>query len=147
MHGIENFKLKNLLCKCKNPGCSGKDPGKLSDKLIFQLQLLRYTLNSPIVVSRCLVCLEHHYAVYKKKYGAEWERFVTHKSTHLTGEGADIYVRGLSMTNLYLAAEKIDHIGMGFSGLGLYSDHIHADVSQRRIARWVCKQGIYTFLF
>ena len=65
----------------------------------------------------------------------------------MTGEGIDFYVKNLRMKLLYLQCEKQDHIGVGFSGLGIYKDHIHGDTSNRRVTRWVCREGVYTYLF
>lgn len=145
MKGIENFQIEEFLCHCPNPNCEGKDPTKLNNRLVFTMQLLCYNINQPVIITRGLVCWNWHITTYKKIYGDRWEEFITKTSTHLTGEGADFYAKNFQMKSLYIQCEKID---IGFSGLGIYpNSHIHADVSDKRYNRWICKNGIYTYLF
>jgi len=58
------------------------------------------------------------------------------RSRHLTGDAADIYVKGMSMKRLYDVCDRINTRG----GVGLYSGHVHVDYRPLRVGeagpRW-----------
>lgn len=87
--------------------------------LVTRLELLRFRLGKPIVVTSGYRCEEHNKAVG----GAQ-------ESQHLFGKAVDIVVSGVSPSVVAQHAEEV-----GFDGIGTYSTFTHVDVRGYH-ARW-----------
>lgn len=121
----QNFSRAEFMCKC---GCHAV---KVDTRLVTALQQLRDALNKPITINSAYRCPRHNAAVGGVA-----------NSEHPQGEAADIKVVGMTVRQLYAAAEKIPAFMNG--GIGVYpeGDFIHVDV-RRGKARWGQLHGKY----
>ncbi len=85
------------------------------------LELVREHFNAPVTVTSGTRCKVHNEAVGGKK-----------SSKHLSGEAADITVKGVKPKLVY---EYIDSIFSYSLGIGNYSGFTHVDVREEH-ARW-----------
>lgn len=93
---------------------------KLDPELIEKLEKLRQRIGQPLIINSGYRTPEHNKAVG----GAE-------NSLHVEGKAADIRkVKGLTIDEMGILAEKI-----GFVGIGLYTWGIHVDVREM-YSRW-----------
>ena len=115
-----HFRRGEFACHC---GCGLAEP---NPKLISLLELIRSKAGDKAVsIVSGHRCVKHNKAVG----GA-------HNSQHLTGNAADIRVKGLSVQRLHSLITAIHNDGLAHvGGLGFYSDFIHVDVRDG-IARW-----------
>ncbi len=110
----ENFHLNEFECRhCKSV--------KLHPELLSKLQVLRTTLNKPLIVNSGYRC-----PIHNKNVGGATQ------SQHLEGTAADINIHSIDMPieGIALIAES-----KGFTGIGLYNNFIHLDV-RASPARW-----------
>lgn len=93
--------------------------------LVNALQELRDKIGKPIKILSGFRSSEHNKAIG----GLSGSR-------HLTGQAADIYVPGLSLSDLYEAVKSVSAFEK--SGIGLYpkENFIHVDVDRAKPARW-----------
>lgn len=111
-----HFRESEFRCTC---GCGFF---AASIRLISALEELRVIVQRPIKVTSGARCAKKN----RQAKGAK-------NSQHLTGDGCDIWVRGMTMRDLAIAAERVEAFRKG--GIGTYSAHIHVDVRGRK-ARW-----------
>ena len=109
----KNFKLREFECK------DGSHLVKVDHRLVERLQKLRDRLGKPIIITSGYRTPEHN----KKVGGAP-------NSQHLHGTAVDIKIYGMTPKQILPHAEAV-----GFTGIGLYSGHIHVDVRKNK-ARW-----------
>ena len=109
----KNFKLREFECK------DGSHLVKVDSKLVDKLQKLRDRLGKPVIITS-----GYRTAAHNKKVGG------APKSQHLYGTAVDIKVNGMTPKQILPHAEAV-----GFTGIGLYSGHIHVDVRKNK-ARW-----------
>lgn len=101
------FKCPCLRCRRKKV--------RVSELLLFRLEILRAELaNKPIIITSGNRCPE-----YNERVGGY------PSSAHLTGEAADIYVEGVSILDIGLAAERI-----GGLRIGIGKKHVHLDIRE-----------------
>ena len=97
-----NFWKWEFRCPCKK--CRRKKV-RVSNFLLFKLEMLRGVLgNKPIIINSGNRCPEEN----KKVEGAP-------NSAHLTGEAADIRIKGIKPIDIGLAAEKIKGLRIGIA--------------------------------
>ena len=95
-----NFWKSEFRCPCKK--CRWKKV-RVNQLLIFKLEMLRIELgNKPIIINSGIRCPEEN-----KRIGG----FPT--SPHITGEAADIRIKGVKPIDIGLAAEKIKGLRIG----------------------------------
>jgi len=96
-------------------------------RLARNLQVLRDELKAPITINSGYRSPAHN----KKVGGAT-------ASTHLTGEGADIVVKGFSPAEVYKTIERLQDEGkMEQGGLHAYATFTHYDIGHNnRRRRW-----------
>ena len=104
-----HFDRSEFACKC---GC-GFDA--VSPKLIDALEQLRVLVKKPMVINSGCRCVEHNKAV-----GGEPE------SKHLSGQAADVKIKGISPLKLFLLAAEVPAFKQG--GRGVYETFTHLDV-------------------
>lgn len=93
--------------------------------LAINLQYLRDKIGKPIVISSGYRTLAHNLGV-----GGVLD------SRHMIAQGADIFVNGMSTSDLYCAIEGlVTQDIMRKGGLGLYLGHVHYDI-RLRPSRW-----------
>ena len=104
-----NFTASEFHCRC------GKQHGvRVSGKLLYHLELLRARIGKPVRITSGFRCVEHNALVGGSKH-----------SMHLSGEGADIVIKGMTMAVL------ADHArGAGFGFVLDEGDHVHVDVRE-----------------
>lgn len=109
------FKPHEFACKC---GCGLSE---VSDELIDVLVDVREHYNAPVKINSGRRCVEHN----RKEGGAS-------NSKHLTGEAADIVVKGVNAEDVadYLESKYPDKYG-----IGRYNGRTHIDVRKQK-ARW-----------
>lgn len=101
-----NFTSREFNCKC------GKCKTTLIDsQLVRYLQLIRNHFGKPVTLNSAYRCADHNRAVNGSG-----------KSKHLTGQAADIVVRGVEPKEVAKYAESI-----GVKGIGLYDTFTHID--------------------
>lgn len=113
----KNFREHELACPC----C-----GKYihNQRLIFSLEKLRRLAgNVPVTITSGTRC-----PAYNEIVGG------APASKHLTGEAADVVVRGLHPEEVYTLISKIEPFSHG--GVGTYSSFTHLDVRHGGPARW-----------
>lgn len=84
----------------------------MSTKLVKLLNDLRYKVGKPVFVSSGYRCDKHNAEVGGVP-----------KSYHCLGMAADIFVPGLSSSDLFEVCKDV-----GFTGIGIYSTFVHVDV-------------------
>ena len=116
MYEMVHFSEQELACKhCGKSGCT--------DELKMALDEFRQIVGLPVMVNDAYRCNEHNQAVS-----------LVSKSQHPLGHAADIRVPGLTLQEMYDAAEKVPAFFYG--GIGVYDRHfIHVDVRSLP-ARW-----------
>jgi len=120
----KDFEAGEFTCGC---GCQ-KD--KVSPVLIDKLQQLRDIIDKPIIITSGYRCL-----AYNEHIGGAVN------SPHLTGEGADLQVKGTTPITLAIIADRIDHIR-----LGINPSHLHIDVRPPNPSKyWIFKNGKYIY--
>lgn len=114
----KNFSSDEFACKC----CGRQN---INEKLVFQLQNIRDIIKMPIIITSGYRC-----PTYNKKVGG------SPKSQHLLGKAADIYVKGMSVRDLYEIV-KIFYRN-GINGIGIYPEQhfIHVDIRETPVI-WV----------
>jgi hypothetical protein len=113
-----NFNREEFACPC----CGEV---KVSEILVDKLQELRDVINKPIIITSGYRCLQ-----YNKKVGG-----YSH-SPHLTGEAADIKIKGMSTVTIAMIARHISYIR-----LGLYPNHLHIDIRPANPSKyWLVKK-------
>ena len=101
----ENFTSEEFECSCCGETL-------ISPTLILKLQSLRDLVGEPIYVASGYRCPQHNKSVGGYSH-----------SPHLTGEGADIRVKGWLPMPFAIIASKITGIR-----IGCYPNHIHIDI-------------------
>lgn len=102
-----NFTSDEFKCKC---GCGGN---KINYKLVERLQVLRYILGKPIIITSGYRCPTHSLRV-----GG------CYSDAHVRGFAADIKVNGLTSTQIANQAKKL-----GFGGIGIIDNYaVHLDI-------------------
>lgn len=109
----KNFKLKEFQCK------DGSNQVVLDSVLLEKLQKLRDQIGKPIIINSAYRNKEYNLKVGGAK-----------NSQHLLGKAVDIKVSGITPKEIAKIAE-----GIGFGGIGIYSNFVHLDTRQGR-ARW-----------
>jgi len=120
-----HFWSKEFRCPC--PKCR-RIKVRVSQLLIFKLEMLRIALgDKPIIINSGNRCLEEN----ERVGGAS-------NSAHLTGEAADIRIKGIKPINIGLAAEKIKGLR-----IGLAKTYCHVDVRQPNPSKfWIYENNI-----
>jgi len=120
-----NFWKKEFRCPCKK--CKRKKV-RVSQLLLFKLEMLRIALgNKPIIINSGNRCPEEN----EKVGGA-------HNSAHLTGEAADIRIKGVKPIDIGLAAEKIRGLRIGIA-----RTYVHLDVRPPSPSKfWIYENNI-----
>lgn len=77
---FKHFKASEFCCGC---GCGY--PARIDAKLLYRLELLRKYFGKPVVITSGLRC---------KKYNASLKGS-SKRSAHLTGDAADVYIKGI----------------------------------------------------
>lgn len=111
----EHFSEQELACRhCGRNECT--------PELVEALEMLRASINRPIIVDDAYRCPEHNKAV-----GGVPD------SQHVLGNAADIRVLGMTAAQLYFAAIRVP----GIKGLGRddHKGYVHVDV-RRIFAQW-----------
>lgn len=102
-----NFKSEEFACKC---GCGGN---KILWKFVERLQVLRYKLKAPIIITSGYRCPTHSVRVGGSTNDA-----------HTKGFAADIQVRGYNSEQIAKAAAEL-----GFGGIGIIDNYtVHVDI-------------------
>ena len=118
-----NFNLQEFECKD-----GSTIPNKYLKNVIdvaYNLQVLRSHILEPIKINS---------AYRSKKYNASIGG--VKNSQHIKGKAADIVVKGMTTTDLYLTIERLINFGyMKQGGLGLYKNFVHYDIRGKK-ARW-----------
>jgi uncharacterized protein YcbK (DUF882 family) len=128
----EHFNYQEFLCNC--PECSKNGEYKIHLGLVGALELLEIKLNKKVKVKSAYRCEE-----VNEKLGGN------HKSFHLYGKAAHIYVDGMAPKELFMAARDIPEI----KGLGLNTEEgtIHVDLRDvENREEWVKEKGKYISL-
>jgi len=113
-----HFWSKELRCPC--PKCRRKKV-RVSELLLFKLEMLRVALgNKPIIINSGNRCPEEN-----QKVGGAYN------SAHLTGEAADVKIKGIKPIDVGLAAEKIGGLRIGIGGT-----YVHLDVRKPNPSRY-----------
>ena len=110
----KHFKVEEFSCKC----CGIYT---VNYHLQAVLELVRARFGAPVRITSGTRCKAHN-----AKVGG------SPNSKHLTGEAADIVVKGVSPHDVY---EYIDSVFPYTLGLGRYDSFTHVDVRQEH-ARW-----------
>ena len=119
-----DFQRWEFSCGC---GC-GYD--NIDLKLVEKLQCLRDLIGKPIVVTSGCRC-----ELYNSHIGG------VNNSPHLTGEGADIIVEGMTPVTLAITARWINYIR-----IGIYSKHLHMDIKPPNPSKyWIVKKNKYIY--
>ena len=120
-----NFSKSEFRCPCKK--CRRKKV-RVNQLLLFKLEMLRIELgNKPIIINSGVRCPEEN-----KRIGG----FPT--SPHITGEAADIRIKGIKPIDIGLAAEKIKGLRIGIA-----KTYCHLDVRQPRPSKfWIYENKI-----
>jgi len=108
----KHFNLREFQCRC----CGQV---KVDSRLVDKLQMFRYVIGRPIIITSGYRCPEHNRAVG----GAP-------KSKHMEGIAADIRVEGMTPKQVAELADKA-----GFTGIGIYDNFVHLDI-RKDPARW-----------
>lgn len=108
----EHFSLNELRCKC----CHNII---IVPELIQKLEALRAAVGKPIHVNCAYRCPEHNAEV-----GGVANSF------HTRGMAADIWIEGMTSSDVAKVAVQV-----GFRGIGLYDTFTHVDV-RPNIAHW-----------
>jgi uncharacterized protein YcbK (DUF882 family) len=109
------FKRSEFACRC---GCGD---AQINKALLPILDNVREYFNTPVIINSGKRCKKHNKAVGGAMY-----------SKHLTGEAADIVVKGVPASTVY---EYLDTKYPNALGLGKYSTFTHIDV-RRSKSRW-----------
>ena len=120
-----NFWKSEFRCPCKK--CRRKKV-RVSQLLIFKLEMLRIALgDKPVIINSGNRCPEEN------------KRVSGHPdSPHLTGEAADIKIKGVKPIDVGLAAEKI-----GGMRIGIAKTYCHLDVRPPSPSRfWIYENNI-----
>ena len=120
-----NFWKWEFRCPCKK--CRRKKV-RVSQLLIFKLEMLRVVLgNKPIIINSGNRCPEEN-----ERVGGD------PNSAHITGLAADIKVKGVSILDIGLAAEKI-----GGLRIGIAKTYCHLDVRPPSPSKfWIYENNI-----
>jgi len=121
----KNFDSSEFLCPCGQ--CEAK---RISPTLISKLQMLRDLVGEPIRITSGYRCEQ-----YNKSVGGSVN------SPHLTGEGADLQVRGMTPFTLAILADRIKYIR-----IGIYPTHLHIDIKPAKPSKyWLVKHDKYIY--
>jgi len=112
----DNFSAEEFQCKCGY--C---DEQKIEKELVERLQKLRERLGKSIHITSGYRCSTHNANVGGVP-----------NSRHAEGDAADIFVSGVSPSDLSREWQKL---GFGDGGIGVYSSFTHVD-TRGYIARW-----------
>ena len=120
----KNFDSDEFACGC---GCGYND---VDLRLVDKLQMLRDLVGNPIRITSGCRCEQ-----YNKSIGGSVI------SPHLTGEGADLQVRGMTPFTLAVLADRINYIR-----IGIYPTHLHIDVKPAKPSKyWLVKHDKYIY--
>lgn len=108
-----NFRIKEFACK------DGSDEILIDAELVEKLQILRTYYNKPLVINSAYRTPE-----YNSKVGG------VNESQHTKGTAADIYISGVSMSELAKMARTVD-----FRGVGTYKNFVHVD-TRKNYSYW-----------
>jgi len=125
----EHFNYQEFLCKC--PECSKNGEYKIHLGLVGALELLEIKLNKKVRIKSSYRCEE-----VNEKLGGN------HKSFHLRGKAAHIYVDGMTPQDVFRAARDIPEV----KGLGLNVDEGSVHIDLRNVENreeWVKEKGKY----
>lgn len=111
---MKYFKPEEFLCKCGRKECDA--PTVVDEELVEKLDILRKSVNRPLVITSALRCAFHN----AKVGGAS-------DSAHLTGRAADILVRANS-ERFELERHIFCRPVPLFLRLGHAGAHLHVDV-------------------
>ena len=117
------FKTKEFQCQCKNDDCVEQ---KISIELIRRLTDIREYTKSPMRVNSGFRCTKHQEEIRNSGTST----VVAKKSTHETGDAADISVSSLTTGALIPVAEK------HFKSIGIATNFIHVDLRDDKVRRW-----------
>ena len=120
-----NFWKSEFRCPCKK--CRRKKV-RVSQLLIFKLEMLRVALgDKPVIINSGNRCPEEN-----ERVGGD------PNSAHINGLAADIRVKGVSILDIGLAAEKI-----GGLRIGIAKTYCHLDVKPPSPSRfWIYENNI-----
>ena len=114
----KNFTSDEFKCPC-----CGRN--MVTGTLISKLQELRDLINKPIYITSGYRCEK-----YNKKIGGY------KSSPHLTGEAADIKIKGISPVTVASIAQRISYIRCG-----IYPNHVHIDTRPANPSKyWLVKK-------
>ena len=108
----KHFNLREFQCRC----CGQV---KVDSRLVDKLQMFRYVVGRPIIITSGYRC-----PTYNKAVGG------APKSKHMEGIAADIKVQGMTPEKVASLASQA-----GFTGIGTYSTFTHVDIRENP-ARW-----------
>ena len=117
------FKTKEFQCQCKNSDCKEQ---KISIELIDRLTDIREYTKSPMRINSGFRCTKHQEEIRNSGTST----VVAKKSTHETGDAADISVSSLTTAALIPIAEK------HFKSIGTATNFIHVDLRDDKVRRW-----------
>jgi len=124
----EHFSYNDFVCRCES--CKGKGEYKIHLGLVGGLELLISFVKKPIRIITGFRCEESS----EKTIGSK-------KSYHTQGKAANISVEGISLPQLFKAAEQIPE----FRGIGFYPNEnfIHVDTRAGEREEWIKEHGKY----
>ena len=113
---MEHFKEDEFKCKCGK--CDG---GKMSEELLFKLQIARKECGFPFKITSAFRCRPHNIAVKGSP-----------NSQHLRGNAVDVYCT--DSRKRYALVQAL--MACGFRGIGVAKTFIHGDVRQGEARIW-----------
>ncbi len=113
-----NFNRSEFVCR----HCGALPSGMPPPRLVEVLQAIRDHFNAPVTINSGHRCKTHNANVGGST-----------NSRHITGDAADIVVRGVAPRDVHAFAESLL---AGTGGLGLYNTFVHVDVRPGTPARW-----------
>lgn len=119
----ENFWSGEFDCPCTDASCTQTI---IHSELVRKLQRLRDTLMLPVDILSGFRCPEHN------DYLGRMGRRVAKNSTHLRGEAADVFIKGLNAVELAKELEEVGFMAIGISG----GSWCHADLRDDKQRRW-----------
>lgn len=117
------FKTKEFQCQCKNDECREQ---KIAVELIRRLTDIREYTKSPMRINSGFRCTKHQEEIRNSGTST----VVAKRSTHESGDAADISVSSLTTAALIPIAEK------HFKSIGTATNFIHVDLRDDRVRRW-----------
>lgn len=112
-----HFKVKEFACK------DGSQIVFVDDYMVTLLEILRQTINKPIIITSGYRTPEHN----KKVGGAKY-------SYHMRGSAADIRVNGMTPKEV---AKELNKIVPNNCGIIVYDNWVHFDVRNKKYRKGV----------